>query len=72
MPEGVRVLEAVGRKVGIEWTFDEFDWSCDYYEKHGCMMPEDALQRLKKHDAVFFGAEGWPRKCLTSVLSGVC
>jgi tartrate dehydrogenase/decarboxylase/D-malate dehydrogenase len=31
MPEGVRVMEAAGRKFGIEWQFDEFDWSCDYY-----------------------------------------
>ena len=35
MPEGLRALEAVGRKFGIEFKFDEFDWSCDYYAKHG-------------------------------------
>ena len=50
MPEGLRVLEAAGRKFGIEWKFDEFDWSCDYYEKHGTMMPADALERLKTHE----------------------
>ena len=53
MPEGLRALEAVGRKFGIEWQFDEFDWSCDYYAKHGRMMPEDALDRLNRHDAIF-------------------
>ena len=26
-PEGVRVLEAAARKFGIEFKFDEFDWS---------------------------------------------
>jgi len=31
----VRVLEAAGRKFGFEFKFDEFDWSCDYYAKHG-------------------------------------
>src|SRR6185503_15501522 len=60
MPEGLRAMEAAGRKFGIQWKFDEFDWSCDYYKKHGRMMPEDALDRLAKHDAVFFGAAGWP------------
>ena len=60
MPEGLRTLEAVGRKFGIEFQFDEFDWSCDYYAKHGVMMPEDGLEQLKKHDAVYFGAAGWP------------
>ena len=60
MPEGLRVLEAAGRKFGIQWQFDEFDWSCDYYARHGRMMPEDALDRLKQHDAIYFGAAGWP------------
>jgi tartrate dehydrogenase/decarboxylase/D-malate dehydrogenase len=60
MPEGLRVMEAAGRKFGIQFKFDEFDWSCDYYAKHGRMMPDDALKNLEKHDAVYFGAAGWP------------
>src|SRR3954465_10893849 len=60
MPEGLRALEAAGRKFDIQWKFDEFDWSCEYYQKHGTMMPDDALERVRKHDAVFFGAAGWP------------
>lgn len=60
MPEGLRVLEAAGRKFGIQFKFDEYDWSCDYYAKHGKMMPDDGLQQLEKHDAVYFGAVGWP------------
>ena len=59
-PEGIRALEAAGRKFGIDLKFDEFDWSCDYYTKHGRMMPEDGLERVRGHDAVFFGAAGWP------------
>ena len=59
-PEGVRVLEAAARKFGIEFKFDEFDWSCDYYARHGRMMPEDGLEQVRRHDAVFFGAAGWP------------
>jgi len=59
-PEGVRVLEAAARKFGFALKFDEFDWSCDYYAKHGRMMPEDGLEQVSKHDAVFFGAAGWP------------
>jgi tartrate dehydrogenase/decarboxylase/D-malate dehydrogenase len=60
MPEGLRVLEAVGRKFNIQFKFDELDWSCDYYAKHGKMMPDDGLKQLEKHDAVYFGAVGWP------------
>ena len=40
MPEGVRALEAANRKFNIGMQFDHFDFaSCDYYLKHGKMMP---------------------------------
>jgi tartrate dehydrogenase/decarboxylase / D-malate dehydrogenase len=61
VPEGVRVLEAAAKKYGFELRFDNFDFaSCDYYEKHGRMMPEDWKERIGKHDAIFFGAVGMP------------
>ena len=60
MPEGLRVLETVGRAHGIEFQWDELPWSCDYYVKHGRMMPEDWFERLRHHDAIYFGAVGWP------------
>jgi tartrate dehydrogenase/decarboxylase/D-malate dehydrogenase len=60
VPEGMRVLEAVGRRFDIAFQFDEVDWSCDYYKRHGRMMPENGLDGFRKHDAVFLGAVGWP------------
>src|SRR5258706_15568769 len=60
VPEGVRVLEAAGRKFGIEFKWDELPWSCEYRAKHGRMMPEDGLATIRKHDAIFFGACGFP------------
>jgi tartrate dehydrogenase/decarboxylase/D-malate dehydrogenase len=60
VPEGVRVLEAVGAKHGIRFNWKEFDWSCDWYKQHGRMCPEDAPDILRKFDAIFFGAVGNP------------
>jgi len=60
VPEGVRVLEAVAGKFNIEFAFTEFDWSCDYYAKHGRMMPEDWFDQLRGFEAMFYGAVGWP------------
>ncbi|TEA78115.1 tartrate dehydrogenase [Allopusillimonas ginsengisoli] len=60
MPEGVRVLEAVAARRGIRFDWLELDWSCDYYAKHGRMMPEDWKSRLMDQEAIFFGAIGWP------------
>ena len=62
-PEGVRVLEKAAKKYGFELKADWFDFSSyDYYEKHGRMMPEDWKERIGGHDAIFFGAVGWPEK----------
>ena len=60
IPEGVRALEAVGAKHGIQFAWQEFPWSCDWYKAHGRMCPEDAPDTLKKYDAVYFGAVGNP------------
>jgi tartrate dehydrogenase/decarboxylase/D-malate dehydrogenase len=61
MPEGLRTLEAVAPAYGIDLAFDHFDFaSCDYYAEHGQMMPDDWKDRIGGHDAIFFGAVGWP------------
>ncbi len=60
-PEGVRVLEAAARRFGIAFEFVPIEWaSCDWYAKHGTMMPDDWHPQLMACDAIFFGAVGWP------------
>ena len=60
VPEGIRVLDAAGKKFGIAFDWDEKPWSCDYYVKHGRMMPEDGLDQIRGHDAIFLGAVVFP------------
>jgi len=60
VPEGIRVLDAVGRRHGIRFDWQYFDWSCERYAKTGAMMPADGLEQIKGHDAIFFGAVGFP------------
>jgi tartrate dehydrogenase/decarboxylase/D-malate dehydrogenase len=63
VPEGVRVLEKVASRHGFELKLDWYDFaSYDYYAKHGRMMPEDWKDQVGRHDAIFFGAVGWPEK----------
>ncbi len=63
MPEGIRVMEAVADRFGIDLAFDHFDFSSwDYCEKHGKMMPDDWKDQVGGHDAIYFGAVGWPEK----------
>ena len=60
VPEGVRALDAVGRRFNIEFQWDELPWGCEYYRQTGRMMPEDGLDQIAQHDAIFLGAVGFP------------
>ena len=46
VPEGIRVLEAVGARFGIDYAWDHYDWSCQRFAKTGAMMPSDGPMTL--------------------------
>lgn len=60
VPEGVRVVEAAGSKYGFSLKWDEHPWSCEYYKNTGKMMPDDGLDKIRHHDAIYLGAVGYP------------
>ena len=61
VPEGTRVLDAAAKvHGGIKFSYRDFPWSCEYYQKHGRMMPADGLDQLRPFDSIFLGAVGFP------------
>jgi tartrate dehydrogenase/decarboxylase/D-malate dehydrogenase len=54
--EARKVVDALG--LSIEWT--ELPWGSAYWHEHGRMMPEDALDVVRAHEAVLMGAVGDP------------
>ncbi len=61
MPEGVRVLEKAAALYGFSLDLAWHDFACcDYYARHGEMMPADWKDRVGTSDAILFGAVGWP------------
>jgi tartrate dehydrogenase/decarboxylase/D-malate dehydrogenase len=63
VPEGVRVLQSAAEKFGFKLQLEDFDFaSSDYYLKHNKMVPDDWKEQIGHHDAIFFGAVGWPEK----------
>jgi tartrate dehydrogenase/decarboxylase/D-malate dehydrogenase len=60
VPEGMRVIEAAGRRHGFSVTWQEFDWSCERFTRTGRMMPEDGMQILAGFDSIYLGAVGYP------------
>ncbi|PXY36201.1 tartrate dehydrogenase [Prauserella flavalba] len=60
LPPACAVLDLVGKRHGLTFGYDEFDWSCARYLNEGAMMPADGLDRIRRHDAILLGAVGWP------------
>jgi tartrate dehydrogenase/decarboxylase / D-malate dehydrogenase len=60
VPPAQQVLEQVGRAHGLSFTWTDLDWSCERFARTGAMMPEDGIEQLRAHDAVFLGAVGYP------------
>ncbi|MBR6374342.1 MAG: tartrate dehydrogenase [Victivallales bacterium] len=58
--EGKRVLDKVAQVSGMSFQYNELPWSCEYYLKHGKMMPDDGMEILRDCDAILLGAVGFP------------
>jgi 3-isopropylmalate dehydrogenase len=58
--EGVKVLRAVAKLEGIEFSSKEFDFGGDRYLRSGEILPPGALDELATYDAILLGAIGHP------------
>jgi isocitrate/isopropylmalate dehydrogenase len=57
----IQVLNALAKAIGsFSFDFTTFDWSSKNFLERGWYMPPDGLEQLKKFDAIYFGAVGWP------------
>ncbi len=58
---GIKVLEKLAATLGtFDLDFTHFEWSSEYYRREGRYLPEDALEQVRKSDAILFGAVGAP------------
>ena len=58
---GLEVLNACAASDGgFSLVSQTFDWSTDYYKKHGVLMPENGRDQLLNFDTIYFGAVGAP------------
>jgi tartrate dehydrogenase/decarboxylase/D-malate dehydrogenase len=54
--EARKAIDALG--LDLEWN--ELPWGTDHFHEHGTMMPADALDVARAHDAILLGAVGHP------------
>ncbi len=55
IPEGIKILETIGSRFDISFSWEEFDWSCEHYARTGKMMPDDGLEQLAAKRCDLFG-----------------
>jgi tartrate dehydrogenase/decarboxylase / D-malate dehydrogenase len=60
IPQGKRVLDAIGPQYDARFSFRDFEWGAEYFFKHGQMMPPGGLALLRECDAILLGAVGHP------------
>ena len=59
----VDVLDAAVARAGRgHLTYERFDWGMAHYDRHGRLVPDDFLDTLRRFDAIFLGAVGWPAR----------
>lgn len=58
--EGLKVLHAASEKFGFGIQAEEFDFGGDRYIRTGEVLPDSAVEDLKKYDAIYLGAIGHP------------
>jgi tartrate dehydrogenase/decarboxylase / D-malate dehydrogenase len=46
--------------LGLDLVWSELPWGSDHFHQRGTMMPEDALDVARAHDAILLGAVGDP------------
>ncbi len=59
--EGKKVLEAAGEKHGFSLKWKELPYGAEHYLETKETLPEDALNELEKHKAIYMGSVGDPR-----------
>ena len=55
---GLKVIRRSLRLDNISIKEKVYNWGSNYYKKHQLMMPKNGLEKLKQHNAIFFGAVG--------------
>ena len=59
--EGVKVSDAAAKKFGFKINWHKFDFGGERYLKTGEVLPDGAVDELRKFKAIFLGAVGHPQ-----------
>ena len=58
--EGLKVIRKAAAVYGFQVETTEYNYGGDRYLDTGEVLPDDAVEKMKQHDAIFLGAIGHP------------
>ncbi len=58
--EGLKVLEAAGKKCGFTYETTDYDFGGERYLRTGEVLPASAVDELRQYDVIYLGAIGHP------------
>jgi tartrate dehydrogenase/decarboxylase/D-malate dehydrogenase len=70
-PAAFDLARQAALSLGADLEPTAYDWGSDYYLEHGRMMPADALDQLRHHNAILLGAVGHPQVPDNVTLNGL-
>lgn len=58
--EGIKVLDAARQRFGFKLDYVRYDFGGERFLRTGEVLPDGAIDELRKHDAIYLGAIGHP------------
>jgi len=58
--EGLKVLNAVAKLEGFRYETHDYDFGGERYMRTGEVLPDSAVEELRRYDAIYLGAVGHP------------
>ena len=58
--EGVRALDAVSKRCGLNFELNHYNLGGETYIKDGVLLPDNVIEELRSKDAIILGAIGHP------------
>lgn len=59
--EGLKVINVAAKKAGFKYETVTYDFGAERYLKTGEVLPDSALEEMKKLDVIYLGAVGHPQ-----------
>jgi 3-isopropylmalate dehydrogenase len=70
--EGLKVLDVVSKKYGVEFKKTSYDLGAAFWHRTGEVLPDATLVELAKADVILLGADFYSSFALPLITTSIC